>query len=208
MKNIHVIPTEKPSRLFLNSVNNRLLIDFDANIHNVLKSGCYQHIYITLNEEIKDNDNCLDELYNEKGKLIKVIYKKKVGIKYKDSSTEKLIVLTTDPKLIEDGVEAIDDEFLKWFIENPNCDFVKLKQKTKFEKNKSKRTDPSNGVYYVYETIIPKKQVFARIGFSDVVVPIEKESEPITLDNMPDQYVVGYELEDGTECDEEGNLLS
>jgi hypothetical protein len=37
------------------------------------------------------------------------------------------IILTTDPKLIEDGVQAIDDEFLEWFVKNPSCEFVEVK---------------------------------------------------------------------------------
>ena len=36
----------------------------------------------------------------------------------------KKIILTTDPKLISDGVDAIDDTFLEWFIKNPTCAFV------------------------------------------------------------------------------------
>ncbi len=55
MKNIHVIPTDKPSRLFLNKVNGKLLLDIDkyCNLIKILPSGNYQHIYITNNEEIK-----------------------------------------------------------------------------------------------------------------------------------------------------------
>ena len=35
------------------------------------------------------------------------------------------IILTTDPDLIQDGVQAIDDEFLNWFIRNWDCESVK-----------------------------------------------------------------------------------
>lgn len=53
-------------------------------------------------------------------------------IKYKDNfylKTEvgyKKIILTTDPQLIEQGIQAIDDEFLEWFIKNPNCEEVEV----------------------------------------------------------------------------------
>jgi hypothetical protein len=50
-----------------------------------------------------------------------------------------------------------------------------------------------------------KAQVFARIGFSDVVVPIEQQDDPSIKGE--DSYLIGFELEDGTECDEEGNPL-
>jgi hypothetical protein len=39
------------------------------------------------------------------------------------------IILTTDPTLIADGVQAIDDEFLEWFVKNPTCEFVEVNKK-------------------------------------------------------------------------------
>jgi hypothetical protein len=36
----------------------------------------------------------------------------------------KKIILTTDQDLIKDNVQAIDDEFLKWFVKNPSCEEV------------------------------------------------------------------------------------
>jgi hypothetical protein len=36
----------------------------------------------------------------------------------------KKIILTTDPQLIADGVQAIDDEFLEWFVKNPDCESI------------------------------------------------------------------------------------
>jgi hypothetical protein len=38
----------------------------------------------------------------------------------------KKIILTTDPQLIADGVQAIDDEFLEWFVKNPSCERVEV----------------------------------------------------------------------------------
>jgi len=38
------------------------------------------------------------------------------------------IILTTDPDLIADGVQAIDDEFLEWFVRNPSCEEVKVEE--------------------------------------------------------------------------------
>jgi hypothetical protein len=38
----------------------------------------------------------------------------------------KKIILTTDQDLIKDGVQAIDDEFLEWFVKNPSCEFVEV----------------------------------------------------------------------------------
>ena len=53
---------------------------------------------------------------------------------------------------------------------------------------------------------IMSKKVFARIGFADVIVPVEKEFEPITT--IPDQFFVCYEDEDGNECNEDGSPIN
>jgi hypothetical protein len=50
MKNIHVLPTDKPSRLYLNSENKTFITDVE------MKCGNTQHIYITSDEEIKEGD--------------------------------------------------------------------------------------------------------------------------------------------------------
>lgn len=51
-----------------------------------------------------------------------------------------------------------------------------------------------------------KEKIFAVIGFADVRVPIEDEDKPVSPD-INERFLVGYELEDGRECDEEGNLI-
>jgi hypothetical protein len=33
----------------------------------------------------------------------------------------KKIILTTDSKLIKDGLQDIDDDFLEWFLNNQTC---------------------------------------------------------------------------------------
>jgi hypothetical protein len=120
MKNIHLIPTNKPSRLF--KFANQLHLD-------TIPKEYYKkyNIYITSDEEIKGW--CLNIGNNE------VIFVTKVDgnivhhkpdrgcINLKDC---KKIILTTDQDLIKDGVQAIDDEFLQWFIENPSCEFVEV----------------------------------------------------------------------------------
>ena len=40
------------------------------------------------------------------------------------------IILTTNKLLIKDGVQKIDDEFLEWFVRNPNCEFINVEEKT------------------------------------------------------------------------------
>jgi hypothetical protein len=115
MKKIHVLPTDKLSRLS-DCHNNKLHLDDVRYLRN------YQNIYITSDEEIKEGDWCLP-FYNYKVDVTEEypIYKMKNGDFY---SQDKKIILTTDQDLIKDGVQAIDDEFLEWFVKNPSCEYV------------------------------------------------------------------------------------
>ena len=51
MKNIHVIPTDKPSRLWINNLRRRLELDEFPSQH---PTNIAKHIYITSDEEIKE----------------------------------------------------------------------------------------------------------------------------------------------------------
>jgi mRNA-degrading endonuclease RelE of RelBE toxin-antitoxin system len=106
MKNIHVLPTEKPSRLF--KFANELHLD-------TIPKDYYKkyNIYITNDEKPKSEDWCLS-------KLNEVV---RFGKKF-TSSLYKKIILTTDQELIEEGIQAIDDEFLEWFVKNPSCEMA------------------------------------------------------------------------------------
>jgi hypothetical protein len=132
MKNIHILSTDKPT--------------LDG-----LK------IYITNSEEIKEGDWFYDLEFNE----IKKSYGLMNGcIVMANNSLDccnpcflKKIILTTDQDL--DGVQAIDDEFLEWFVENPSCESVEI------EGHIYKGQDETE-----YKIIIPKakpKQVWKQI---------------------------------------------
>lgn len=122
MKNIHVIPTDKPSRLYIQKNYNQLVLGAE-NINTVQCQN--QHIYITSDEKIKEGDAWCHtvgtSLFNEQvGRVTKQVITDngKYGIVFKK------IILTTDQDLIKDGVEAITDEFLEWFIHNDNCEMA------------------------------------------------------------------------------------
>lgn len=91
------------------------------NIHtlstNKLVEG--KNIYITSDEEIKEGDWCLWISQN------KVIKCEDTSLRDRQDMVKK-IILTTDQDLIQDGVQAIDDEFLEWFVKNPSCDKVEV----------------------------------------------------------------------------------
>jgi hypothetical protein len=59
MENIYLIPTDKPSKLYSNKVNNKLLLEDISNpsLKKVLPSGSYQNIYITNDEKPKSVKN-------------------------------------------------------------------------------------------------------------------------------------------------------
>jgi hypothetical protein len=113
MKNIHILPTDKDSKLYLGNLGKPVTIQSaSAQFKKPL------HIYITDNSEIKEGDWIFD------------IVTKRIEIaKFNHNDLKrdwKKIILTTDQDLIKDGVQAIDDEFLEWFVKNPSCDSVKI----------------------------------------------------------------------------------
>ena len=112
MKNIHLIPTDKPSRLHYSGNNKDLLLSKEPISFRTFERSP-QNIYITSSdEEIKFYDYITDGY--------------KVWQWEDDSSLlgRKKVILTTDKYLIKDGVLAIDDEFLEWFVKNPSCEEV------------------------------------------------------------------------------------
>jgi hypothetical protein len=133
MKNIHVLPTDKPSRLSI--IDSQLIYSKEYFINA-------QNIYITSNEVIKEwvnqwyLDKYLNKPYNSG------------GAQY--SPKQDVIILTTDQDLIKDGVQAIDDEFLEWFVKNPSCEEVDVANSLVRTSSFDWRTD--------YKIIIPKEE--------------------------------------------------
>jgi hypothetical protein len=78
------------------------------NIHKI-----NNNIYITSDEEIKDGWS-----YD---RMMRTVNLYKI-----DNVYSSKIILTTDQYLIKDGVQAIDTEFLEWFVKNPSCEEVKV----------------------------------------------------------------------------------
>jgi hypothetical protein len=130
MKNTYILPTDKPSKLH----------EF-GNIwfNHKEPTECFRNynIYITSDEEIKEGDWFLVELFKITGESDGFHIEKctklddvwcnnfdVISTRHKDNC--KKIILTTDPELLKDGVQAIDDDFLEWFVKNPSCDFVPI----------------------------------------------------------------------------------
>jgi hypothetical protein len=119
MKNLHLIPTDKPSRLY-EDVDCDLRLGYDFIVRQGMLQN--QHIYITSDEEIKEGDWCYAILSKQ--------FFKNVNPNLK-SEDKKKIILTTDQDLIADGIQAIDHEFLEWFVENPSCEEVEVELQIK-----------------------------------------------------------------------------
>ena len=131
MKNIHILPTDKSSRL---SIKDGVLI-----LHRLQWRKGTQHIYITSDKEIKEgvNEWYLDKFINKP--------RNSSGSQY--SEKQDVIILTSDQDLIEYGVQAIDDDFLEWFVKNQSCEEVEVRS---FIDAFEWRT--------IYKIIIPKEE--------------------------------------------------
>jgi hypothetical protein len=138
MKNINILPTDKPSRLY---IDNKGKYSLDIGQIDWKK---HQNLFITSDEEIKMGDYYYNQRLNQVFQAIR-----KSG--YNTVDREFKIILTTDQDLIKDGVHAIDDEFLEWFVQNSSCDFVEV------IKGISYRLDE---FYDSYKIIIPKKNFY------------------------------------------------
>jgi len=151
MKNIHLIQTDKPSRL---SILNSGKLNFGAEFISSSNSKA-QHIYITSDEEIKEGDWCIDK-HN-------VVYKQETDKIFTEFTGAKKIILTTDFTLAPD-VHKIPDEFLEWFVKNPSCEEVGVELKTK---QLVRPYDVYNETVSYYKIIIPQeepKQEYKYIG--------------------------------------------
>jgi hypothetical protein len=147
MKNLHIIPTNDPSKLIKNNLGYGIVSDAWKQFDIDLIQAQYQNIYITDNSEIIAS--WVLNTHTNKAYYLNGFY----GIQ----PFVKKIILTTDPDLIQDGVQAIDDEFLKWFIQNPSCEEVEIKPFCKKLTCKNKECNVCCQELN-YKIIIPKEE--------------------------------------------------
>ena len=117
MKNLHLLPIGKSSRLvkIYNDVNRETFtLKLDVEVNDSFKE--YVNLYVTSDEEIKDVRPHKGNWHLEKENILN-----KFPDYLTDLSECKLVIMTTDDDLINEGVQAIDDGFLEWFVKNPNC---------------------------------------------------------------------------------------
>ena len=148
MKNLHIIPTDKPSRLYKRiDLNTFHLGDYDVCMpDDTIRTN--QHIYITSDEKTlpRKGDWYLGHpLYTS-------IHRWHTDVSKIDGRNVWInkIILTTDQDLI--GVQAIDDEFLEWFVKNPSCESVEVHELRFFN------PDTNESGHCKWELIIPKEE--------------------------------------------------
>jgi hypothetical protein len=151
MKNIHLMPTNKPSRLYIGDNANFVFGIMQNSVQSRNDNFTNRHIYITSDEEIKDGDWCICEYSN--GDTSVNEFKDSGGInKYR-------VIITTDPQLIKDGIQAIDDQFLEWFVKNPSCESVEVQKWSSLAE-----------CGYSYHIIIPKEEPKQEISVTKKVI--------------------------------------
>jgi hypothetical protein len=187
MKNLHLIPTDKPSRLHLwTDENNSKLALCDLEFSHTRNT---QNIYITSDEEIKEGDwvyNIVSKnIFKASKQLIDLINDPNVTL-----TTNKKIIITTDQDLINDGVQAIDDDFLEWFVQNPSCEEIEVRKVEQIP----------NGITFgmfgndepptelIYKIIIPKEEpkqetLEEREPYWDLVDAKAEQNNTIDLDD-------------------------
>ena len=114
MKNLHLLPTDRPSRLHF---DDKLFLSpnyQNSKTINSIVEG--RNIYITNDEGIKDGWS-YDRMMKSIGK--------------RDNVYSSKIILTTDSKLITDGVQSIDNTFLEWYVKNL-CEEVEVESNWEF----------------------------------------------------------------------------
>lgn len=155
MKNIFILPTDKPSKLFIDIDDNKLKITSPIGGEYMMN----QNLYITSEENIEKGDWCY---LNKDGR--EFVYK--CTEKPQNSKNWGLkIILATDLDLIKDGVQEIDDEFLEWFIKNPQVQNVEIQTMLQLRHgvdwydlpNQTSGRDPEGIYRTILKAVIPSK---------------------------------------------------
>ncbi len=127
MKNIHILPTDKPSRLIVYSelLKEFRLLDEPIDFWNHTRS-----IYITSDGKLKLRDyivldNSIEGLPDYQGLHVIQILDDTL-LRSAIALGCKKITLATDPDLLAEGIQDIDDDFLEWFVKNPSCEYVEV----------------------------------------------------------------------------------
>jgi hypothetical protein len=177
-KNLWLLPTDKPSRLRIGNNGNFVYGIAQTSTKSFNDDFTNHSIYITNDEEIKEGDWC----YYENGDL-KGIHKVVNGQRPKTMILKK-IILITDPDLIKDCVQAIDDDFIEWFVKNPSCEFVEIKSQLEFLDTDYRRGGEQT---LVYKIIIPKEEPKQQSAVEFLVEELSRQTPLYTKKEIIEQ---------------------
>ena len=160
MKNIHLIPTDKPSNITIRKRTGELVYDAEPFTHDEWDVISNQNIYITSDEEIKEGDWFIvldgsNDIYKANKVWLDIIKE--------NSNPSQKIILTTDQDLIKDDVQSIDYEFLEWFVKNPSCEEVEVGKTNKLIDNYAEKHEYKWEVKY--QIYIPKEEPKQHVEF-------------------------------------------
>ena len=121
MKNVHILKTDKPSRLYFDVVRNTFLLQERVNSNPVCFPIETKFIYITNNETIRGGDYYFDG--------VDFVHRKSIhnSALVEGNKDARKVVLTNDKQLIKDGVQEISEEVLKQFVISP-VDYVEVRR--------------------------------------------------------------------------------
>lgn len=182
MKNIHVLPTDKPSRFFITNED-----EYGFREHYVpdtMQTIKCMNIHITSDDEIKEG---VEQWYLDKF-LNKPM--NSGGAQYGEK--QNVIILTTDQDLIKDGVQPIPDEFLEWFVNNPSCESVEV------DRDEREVGNHLGGVvieYGDYKIIIPQKEPKdVVLGYKTSIVAQMLDSKEELKQEMSKRVKINFEI--------------
>lgn len=164
MKNIHII--ERPSIEILGVSP----YGKDEDVYQVECLLASRNVFITSDDEPKDND----WVYYENGSL-KGTHKIVDGQRPKTMILKK-IIMSTDSKLIKDGIPTISEEFLKWFIKNLKCESVEVES------------------YCSYGDDCPSEGAYDKQYLCNIVYRINVPEETLVVEDMLYEDSNSYEL--------------
>lgn len=127
MKNLYLLPSPNPSRLYYFGDSPELRLTKYPNLFRAFERST-QHIYITGDGTLNEGDWTIwkDQLFKVDSNNA-YSYTNNVTLAYAIKYLKK-VILTTESL---DGVQAIPEEFLKWYIENQNCKEVIIIEKSR-----------------------------------------------------------------------------
>jgi len=170
MKNIHLVETYKPSKLRLGDNGNLVSGLMQNSGASINESYTNQHIYITSDEELVLSGYHFNSKYGDEPQ--KTNQRDIDSKKYWEEEYYYItkIILTTDQDLIKDGVQAIDDEFLEWFVKNPSYEYVEVKW-----------VKTPDGIFY-HKDNVP-------YGYYKIIIPEEKPKQSAMDKDSIDKFL-------------------